>query len=104
MTEIYDACRWVNQYLGVIGCLFVMWRLVPLIFDRERWRTGVARHRILGFTVLAGFELLSAFAAAHYDGQVVAPAQWFSVGFSGLHLATIALCVWWPHASRLSPT
>lgn len=100
MTEIFDACRWVNQYLGVIACVCVTWRLVPLVLDRARWRETAARHRTIAFGVLAGYALLSALAAAHYDGR--SPAQWFSAVFTLLHVVTIALCLWWPHPTRLA--
>lgn len=101
MEAIFEACRWLNQYLGIAGCICVLWRLVPLLLERHRWSDPVLRHRILIFSVLAGFEILTAIAAARGHGSVL-PAVWTSVGFTALHTSTIILTVWWPHPRRLS--
>lgn len=101
MTEIFEACRWLNQYLGVAASLCVMWRLVPLVLDRPRWVDAIPRHRILVFALLASSELLSALAAAAYVGG---QAHWFSAGFTVVHVSAICLCIWWPHPTRLDQT
>ena len=100
MDEFYLTCRWLNQYLGAIAAMCVMWRLVPLVLDRPRWFEAAPRHRILVFLVLAGFELSSAYGAVV---TVNGPASWISCVFTVLHAATIALCVWWPHPPRHQP-
>lgn len=100
MNGLFEACRWMNQYLGIVGCICVLWRLVPLILDKPRWLDPVPRHRILVFFVLAGFEMFAAIAAGTYNGTT--PVYWFSAGFTVLHTATICLCVWWPHPTRLA--
>ena len=99
MYAVFESCRWLNQYLGVIGCVCVLWRLVPLLLERGRWGDPVLRHRILVFGVLAGFEILSGAAASRgHDSPL--PAVWTSMGFTVLHTATVILCVWWPHPRR----
>lgn len=101
MDAVYESCRWLNQYLGIIGCICVLWRLIPLLLERQRWSDPVLRHRILVFTVLAGFAILAGVAASRGHGGPL-PAVWTSAGFTLLHTATICLCVWWPHPRRLT--
>lgn len=100
MQAVFDACRWLNQYLGIIGCVCVLWRLVPLVLDKARWLDPVPLHRTLVFLVLAGFELFAAIGAAARNGTDV-PALWVSSAFTVLHASTICLCIWWPHPARL---
>jgi hypothetical protein len=105
MDAVFEACRWLNQYLGIIGCICVLWRLVPLVLDLIRDReVDVARlHRILVFAVLATFEILNAVAAARGTNGPL-PAVWTSLGFTIAHTSTIVLCIWWPHPRRIAPT
>lgn len=98
MNAVFESCRWVNQFLGVAAAVCVMWRLIPLVLDRPRWLDPVPRHRILVFVLLACFELLTATAA---NANLHGTPHWYSAGFTVLHVATICLCIWWPHPTRL---
>lgn len=103
MQAVFESCRWLNQYLGIIGCVCVLWRLVPLLLERGRWSDPAMRHRILVFSLLAGYEVMTAIGAARGVGlSDVIPAIWTSAVFTLLHTSAICLCVWWPHPARLS--
>lgn len=101
MQDVFEACRWINQYLGVIGCVCVLWRLVPLVLElvRDRWADAARVHRICVFAVLAALEILNAIAAARGSNGPL-PAIWTSLGFTVAHTSTIVLCIWWPHPRR----
>jgi hypothetical protein len=97
MDAVYESCRWLNQYLGIVGCICVLWRLIPLLLERGHWTNQLLRHRILLFAVLAGYEIFAAVAASRAVGLDLVPAAWTSLAFTVLHVSTILLCVWWPH-------
>jgi hypothetical protein len=98
MQDAFMFCRWANQALSGLAFLFLMARLVPLLFgilNDEQAREPVRVHRLALFIVLALYVVVTGFAA-YLATQNGSPATWTSMALTALHLCTIVLCWWWP--------
>jgi hypothetical protein len=67
-----------------------------LLFDRTRWRSWRALHRVLAFTVLAGYGGCAAWASVYYEHESVDAGPHGIVVFM-LNVGVIVLCIFWPH-------
>lgn len=98
MQDVYTTCRWLNQALAGLAFLFLMARLVPLLFGLltdEEHRQPVRVHRLALFVVLALYVVVTG-AGAYLAAQNGTKATWVSMALTVLHLSTIGLCWWWP--------
>jgi hypothetical protein len=94
--DLWDFSREANKYLGALVAMMVMWRLVPQLLDRDRWRNARALHLIFWFSWIAAASINATIASIVTNGTPNA------LSFTRMILSVIAilLCMWWPHPIR----
>lgn len=104
-TGLYNFCREANQYLGVLTVAGVVWRGLPLAITRFK-SDWTMKHRVIGFHLLGLYGLATAVGAI-YAQSASAGAKAAGVDASVASLmvtvasvATIMLCILWPHPLR----
>lgn len=97
LTDLFDLCREVNQYLGPIAVVFVVWRGLPLAITRIHSSWPI-RHRVLIFHVTGLYALAGAVGAIHYEHglPISPPASPGAPLFTLALIGTILLCIFWP--------
>jgi hypothetical protein len=100
VTEIWNQCRYFNQYLAILAAVGVGYRLAMMVLDPERRRDARSLHLIAWFGYI-GISLFTSAVGASYYNASVTPANWTSGARTGLHLVAIALTIWWPHPRNL---
>lgn len=101
MTDLWDHCRYVNQYLAILAAVGVGYRLVLMVLDPVRRRDTRALHLIAWFTWI-GVSLFNSAVGASYYNAGTTPANWTSGVRTLLNLAAIAFTIWWPHPRDLT--
>lgn len=98
MTDFFNVCRDINQVLGALMSVGVIWRGLPLTVTR--WRAPWPDiHAAMCFHMLAFFGVASAAGSIYYTQHTTADASPVAPLVVLANLITIGLCIFWPPSS-----
>lgn len=87
-TELFEASRSINPYLGVVALVSAGYRLAPGLFALEM-RNVAWRFILLGYIFAAGLGAAQGQVLDNEAGPV-------SFLFTVLHVGTTIVCLWFP--------